>query len=388
MKTKLFFIVLFTTMMISCEKDPPTASEDHEWFNGFAIEETDSPDFQLLAAHEEEGFFAIDLGSNDSTVDRVIYFNEIEDLEIGIWFNENGMPVKAVSDKYIFLYENYTESTVDIALLTPENELIIEENFKIETIAKGYTDLLQEEFNSTNQQVKINQGFSVSRAIKFAGLGVGLVSCGAAIKASVGLALAVIAKPCGGLAISAASTFGPKDDVPLQGTTGFTSAALATTSCIMRDDNCIQYTLTTVGAIAGLFESLIEDREENIASGTGYLRFGGIWDRKDHDVLWLIIEKDQILEPFYSIESQCYIIYQAQFIAVEGNIFTYKAQNGNTIDLRYQRLPGDLLEITRLSDGFTAILSPSNRGETSFTPECGESSKIANMKQKPFLQNN
>lgn len=369
--TPFFLAFLALITFASCmKKSPPTASENNG-VNGFQLVELENDsDFSYIAAHEEGEAFVISTTQSDTAVEKVVYLNEKDDVNIVIWFNEMNLPLKAYSKEHVILFENYTEETVDIAVIGPNGDTDIQKGIPLSEVADGYIDdidntntVRQASFRSKKANIK------ASTLIKRAGLAVSVAACGIAIVKTAGVAAAAIGKPCLGAAVSLASNLAPEDDVALQGTAGGISGFMGASACI-DGASCIGYLLTTSGALAGLAESHIENEQSKVASLTGFLRFGGVWDRNDTPFLWLIVNEDILDEPIYYESSDCYRFNKYQFVNVEGDIFSYSTDQGNILELKYERVSEELLEITRLSDGRVFSFSPSSKDANSFTPEC------------------
>lgn len=381
----LAFLALIS--LSSClKKSPPSATEDIG-VNGFRLVELENDsNFSHIAVHEGGEAFVIRTTQADDAVEKVIYMNDKDDVNLVVWFNEMGLPQRAYSKDHFLLFENYTEETVDIAVIGPNGDVDIQQGISLSRVADGYLDDIDAIMSASQTSVNRKRAnMKASTLIKRAGLAASVAFCGIAIVKTAGAAAVAIGKPCLGAAVSLASNLAPEDDVALQGPAAGIEGFLGATACI-DGASCIGYLLTTSGALAGLAESHMENEQSRVASLTGFLRFGGIWDRNDTPFLWLIVKEDILDEPIYYESSDCYRFNNYQFIDVKGDIFSYSTIEGGILELKYERVSDDLLEITRLSDGFVFSFSPSARSANSFTPEC-TSKTVRNLSTPQSINN-
>jgi hypothetical protein len=168
-----------------------------------------------------------------------------------IFFDDNGIPIKAVIDDIIFLFANHHEEYVDVAIITPDGEITV-----VRDVDSG--------FDWDSEMLK-SKSFSKADMFRWAGHAVGAVGCAAGLAVTVGTAgigLPLAAIGCG------ATIIGLIAEIP--GTAeylGLTSTQLTGLTTLV---GCASGNLVTcVTGIGALTFTALSQAEEEIENNSG-----------------------------------------------------------------------------------------------------------------------
>jgi hypothetical protein len=136
-----------------------------------------------------------------------------------LYFSDDGLPVKAISEDYIALIHNHTDTSADIALIAPDGKIEIFRDIPMEN-----TKILKWQKNSaTRGAPKLaalihadDDGLTVSEAMTLAEIGFGVFSCAATV-GSGGTLGVIFGIGCVGTGVHIFSTITGEDAPALEG---------------------------------------------------------------------------------------------------------------------------------------------------------------------------
>ena len=82
-------------------------------------------EFDILGVHKDGSFVAIDTTPDAYSNMRVLFRSEGSSPSLLMWLDENGVPLLGDIDGNIFVFENYTGSTVDIGIIWKDGNIEI-----------------------------------------------------------------------------------------------------------------------------------------------------------------------------------------------------------------------------------------------------------------------
>ncbi|MDF9794971.1 hypothetical protein OKW21_000234 [Catalinimonas alkaloidigena] len=91
--------------------------------DGLAMALSSSEDYPIVAVNEEGEMLMPEIDPESNTVTGSIYIND--NIQTYISTDENMLPDIMTTNGYVMLFDNYTETTFDVAVINPEGELMI-----------------------------------------------------------------------------------------------------------------------------------------------------------------------------------------------------------------------------------------------------------------------
>ena len=155
---KKVLLALYIIILTSCDKDSNNSQMLESY--DYVTVETNSSLFPIVASHEEGETIALRFNEENSELNG-IHFNKDEELNYFIETTSEGLPIRGLFNDHLIFFENYTQSTVDLGILTPNGESEIFRNINI-------SDLSTQSLASKVQDDKTVD------ALKAAGLGVNI----------------------------------------------------------------------------------------------------------------------------------------------------------------------------------------------------------------------
>ncbi len=365
----LAFGISSATLISACGTTESEKEEDpaDALFKGISVAQTDNPEIPIVVAHTNGDWMAILADPNAEKINGVVYTMS-NGSSFTVYLDNQGRPKYAYVTGYAFVYENYRENLVDIAVIGQDGniQLIRDIAYDGDFLSQSFDKSLLDISNITNA----NKWAQLHSFLKVAATAATVAACGAAVATGVG-AIAV-AVPCGAAIANIISNYIVSDNALIEGSfLGFGVAAAGIGCATFEPFSCIAVATEIAAAVSGVASTKISEREVEIAGATGALRFGGVWTRRDISDAWFVINKDEAYDVFYISSRNCYSITAGEFVRVDGNVFTYRVLPDNyTIRLRYVLINPIILTATRLDDNFSVTMDRSTRPEQSFTPEC------------------
>lgn len=251
----LCFVLLFSCKPSDDTMEPASDAE-------FVIVETDSQDFPIVMSHEDGELLALSLDMNN-TLSGVHFRNN--DTSYYIETDTNGLPVQGIFEDHLIFFNNYTENTVDIGILTPENESVIIRD----------VDLSSVDFSSLS-----NKGAQsdTTRALQSAGLGVSIFNCALSSALAVGsggLATGLAILTCSSAVVSTISFLNPDNEVLGISSTGLSFYSGSLGCALLNPVDCIGFFLDVSATISGSLDESLERNREQAELLRSSLEFGG-----------------------------------------------------------------------------------------------------------------
>jgi hypothetical protein len=369
-------VVLLGATLVGC--DVLGLEDDDEEIPEFSILDPELVDalqdseFDVAAAApRDDQVLAASLGDGDD-LDRVVYIDEDQNAAT-VFVGDDGLPERAVIDDNVLVFSNYTEDTFDIAAITPNGETYIERELELPDVA---TELL-EDLEGTGSAALSAKSVSWANVTRGASLVMDTALCGGAIaaaKPTFGATVPMAISSCGSALLTTAAAV--SDSEPVKAA----AAGWNFSWCKAGEASaCVSEVLDlSAEAIEGS-ENTIDEREEEVAQTTGALRFAGVWGYPDRDGDWFVVEEDKAFDAFYDSEDDCYSVTIGDYVSVDGNVFTYeRREDGEQIDLEYERLEEDELRVERLDPPLELIMSlaPTEDPEDFLDNRCEEPTAV------------
>jgi hypothetical protein len=370
-------VVLLGATLVGC--DVLGLEDDDEEIPEFSILDPESVDalqdseFDVAAAApRDDQVLAASLGDGGD-LDRVVYIDEDQNAAT-VFVGDDGLPERAVIDDNVLVFSNYTEDTFDIAAITPDGETYIERELELPDVA---TELL-EDLEGTGSAALSAKSVSWATVTRGASLVMDTALCGGAIaaaKPTFGATVPMAISSCGSAALTIAAAV--SDSEPVKGV----AAGWNLSWCQGAGDPlaCVNVVLDLSAEAIEESENTIDEREEEVAQTTGALRFAGVWGYPDRDGDWFVVEEDKAFDAFYDSADDCYSVTIGDYVSVDGNVFTYeRREDGEQIDLEYERLEEDELRVERLDPPLELIMSlaPTEDPEDFLDNRCEEPTAV------------
>lgn len=262
----------------------------------------------MIAAHEE-GEILLTL-SDGQNMTGVIWMESIDSPnKIVIYLGQNGYPETGYIGDYILLFRNYTQDSVDIAIVAPDGSVSIERNVyigadKLSELSQLSRSLLSSHSLTSSRSFTWND---LAKTVRIAGIVVGAFTCAAAV-------MTVIASPAGVACAAALITtvsahywLNNVDNLALEST----STSLGAIGCgtgLAGDPftaavECTNLALDLGGKVIDAFKSDENERETEINLAESSLIFGGgdvqvtlTWDNSSDLDIWVVDPNNEIIK--------------------------------------------------------------------------------------------
>lgn len=191
MKTRFVFMLAFAGLFLlafsSCESE-----EEKQDF--YLVDVQNETDWDYLAFSKDGSYLLIQ--GNNSMPEQIYFVPEKGDDGYPIFIDEEGFPSMAVIQDHIFLFSKVDDEHVDIAMVTPDGEILITREIEhgVDWSEVGTKSADAEE--------------SLAGMTRWAGRIASVVGCGLSIKAAVasgGLAIPLAKWGCGSMVVSFAA---------------------------------------------------------------------------------------------------------------------------------------------------------------------------------------
>jgi hypothetical protein len=184
-----FIAVIMSLLLItaSCtRKSSSPDSEEPQDFKDTAWADTQDDNFPLLGIHQDGSRMGMHVG-NDGMVDRAIFKTSADSPELQVWIGDDGLPYLAYIDGYFILYDNFTETTVDLGIIKPDGEAEIlrelQVDFPVSPNEWSYRNItLSSQLSSTSS---LPGDIKWSDAIRWTGHAISLATCAAEVAAAL-----------------------------------------------------------------------------------------------------------------------------------------------------------------------------------------------------------
>ena len=240
-------------------------------YQGMAVTRTDNPRVPIVAAHEEGTQIAILADESGSRIEGAVFTQE-DGKRFYISLGDDGLPERVHAEGYTFLFENYTDSTVDIAVVAPDGTSQI---FREIAVNSEEVQALKELALTPSAKVAALQeeGFTLWKAVKFGLLAASIASCAIAVVSTSGVLLPAIAVPCGKAIIGVGLALAPVINPELENTSGAIGTTVAVVGCVTGEDvtDCVDLIVDIGEIVSGQAETDMAELEEEITAAHGSL---------------------------------------------------------------------------------------------------------------------
>lgn len=239
--TYLIIIILPISCSDSSEEEQLLSSESA--INKTSWIKTGDNLFPIIGLHENGSMIAI---KTDGDMPRTIVYKSSPDSPgFFVWVDENGYPKKASINGNIILFENFTSTSVDIA--------VIRENGNMEIIRE-----IEVNFPKNFYKEELLKGdFPWAKVLRWSGHALSIASCVAQVAGTIstGGALAPIAYiGCGAAITGVILEFTAKDNELIQGSGSAFEAFVGVAGCATGGPGCISALVSAAGAVATFAE--------------------------------------------------------------------------------------------------------------------------------------
>ena len=279
---KIVAVIILNFSLMSCElvKDifPDKDKDQNETFVADISSETD---FDYLAyAEEDQSFLAVKLATNSNP--ELALFKPNEECEpFPIWFDQEGYPQKMIVEGFIFTFDNFSEVSFDLGIVSPDGEVSVARNI---TIPDEYKEFIQ------------LKSFTWSDELRWTGHILDVVACGvsiaggtASMAASFGIstpaAAALITLGCGAMVLDIATEFFPEEIQNITGSSATAISSFTTTLDCLTPGSALSCFSGIAAEVFGLSGEIVEFHENEIAlseavlsSGYGDIQVTLTWD--------------------------------------------------------------------------------------------------------------
>ena len=270
-------IVFFSLLIIisGCKKDSEDINNDADKaFKNTAWVQTGDSEFEIVGIHENGSMMAVNTNSSETSVLSVVYKNSPESSGFYVWFNSNGYPEKAYVNSNIILFDNFTENTVDIAIIRETGNIEIIRNI-------SFND---PDFKSFSSLKELSSTESLGDVLRWAGHGLAVAACVVEIAGTIstgGLLAPIAVIGCGSAIAGIVLEFVAEDNTAIQASAAAISAFGGAAGCITSGGlSCPAYFVSTAGAVATAAEnsnsnlqSSIQEAQNELNQGTGTTEF-------------------------------------------------------------------------------------------------------------------
>ena len=274
----VLMIALALMLTISCKtSDNSPPEEQDQDFQGSAWTETQNDEFNVVGIHQEGSMVGIHIAGNGA-IDRAIFKANAESPGFQIWIGDDGLPYRAYVNGYIILFDNFTETTVDLGIIHPngETEIIrkLEVDFPVSPTAWSYQNLTQPQQFSNVSSLPYNLQWSdvfhwTGHALSIAGCASGLAAAGWSLGALSPLA----ALGCSSTILGLMREVVPANNPYIEASESAVGRAISVAGCTNLG-GCIEFVLGEFVQVAEQAALYYENQQENVQLIEGALKHG------------------------------------------------------------------------------------------------------------------
>lgn len=174
----LLFLLIFST---SCRLIKP--DKEYQDYKGTAWAETNDNNYQIIGMHQDGAMVGIKHGNN-GRVSEAVFFKDENSPGFYIWVGEDGLPYRAHIDGYLVLFNNFTENTVDMGVISPTGEVQIYREVVVDfAVSPSEVSYLNLSKYSTHNGINLSSysSWKWSEVLKMAGHALSIGGCAASI---------------------------------------------------------------------------------------------------------------------------------------------------------------------------------------------------------------
>ncbi len=175
MKIRIFLILLIF-LTYSCQKEEKDPLE--KAYKNTAWIETEDDDFPIIGVHEDGSMIAIQADLYGNPIGAV-FKKDFNSQGFYVLANENGYPYQAYVNGYVILYNNYTNTTVDVAIVNSDGEIDI-----VREVLIDFPEPLDAAWNLKSSN--IDPSVSFGDILRWTGHVLSIGACAAEIAGTIG----------------------------------------------------------------------------------------------------------------------------------------------------------------------------------------------------------
>ena len=266
---KIVAVIILNLFLMSCELIKDIFPDKDQDLSFVADISTDT-EFDYLAYSEvDQSFFAVKLGVN-SNPELAIFKPNDASQPFPVWYNQDGYPEKMIVSGFIFTFNNFSDVSFDMGIVSPEGEVMAVREIPIPTEYQEFIRL---------------KSFSRSDGLRWAGHAFGAVACAASIiggtaslAATFGIsapaAAALIGIGCGATVISMVTELFPEEIQHYTGLPATAVSAFSTTVSCIDPSSVIACLAGITSSTLAVASSVEEEHENELALAQGVIQGG------------------------------------------------------------------------------------------------------------------
>jgi hypothetical protein len=274
----MLMITLALMLTISCKtSDNSSPEEQAQDFQGSAWAETQDEEFPVVGIHQEGSMVGIHIAENGS-IDRAIFKANADSPGFQVWIGDDGLPYRGYVNGYIILFENFTETTVDLGIITPngETEIIrkLVVDFPVSPTAWSYQNLTQSPQFSNVSSLPGNVQWS--DVLHWTGHALSIGGCAASLAAagwSLGALSPLAALGCSSAMLGLIREVVPANNPYIQASENAFGRAISIAGCTDLA-GCTSFVLGELIPVAEQAALDYEQQQENVQLIEGVLKHG------------------------------------------------------------------------------------------------------------------
>lgn len=286
----LLIAILSSTLLTGCGKDSvspdPDDGQDALLVNGLAatVPQESNSEFAALAVHKDGQMLAVLQDPQEETISGVV-FRTSDGHSLTVFTGNDGLPDRAVSHNadtrtHIFVYNNWTPSSVDIAVIDNNGNIFLERTIEIDAseLFRRGADLNADASISTANAIRPTASLSdlsVTETLQYGALVLKAAACAKAIYVTAGFGALVL--PCGSTIAAVLLALGPSDDERLNESGEAFTAAADLLGCQI--DFTLAHCVATISDLVRIGVNLARDALEHFDNeiATAKLNLGAIY---------------------------------------------------------------------------------------------------------------
>jgi len=289
------------TLTAEASSGPAVQQEAEEYMEeyGFIPISTGNPEFAVAAIAKNGEKFAVmtetDNAGNITDVNGAVWISP-EDEVVVLYLDNSGLPEKIIMQEHIVIYSNYTNSTVDIAIVSPNGSIEVSREVPIEI--NKLRSISQH--NTAGKVVNIrlqDANWSKEETLEFATIALGVAMC-AGTFASGGALTFLFGVGCAGTLYHIWSSQQPEKSVALEGASIGAGAITCATGLAEKNPLSVAECGSLVTHVAELAVGSAEESRERVDDsvqlanaaleyGTGSVQITLTWDNNSDLDLWV-----------------------------------------------------------------------------------------------------
>jgi hypothetical protein len=267
-------LVLITALGLAGCGDGPTEPDPRGFLvNGFAAIERPSATIEGIAVHETGEMVAVFRDVSEGRIASALY-RSATGKTFTTFLGPDRLPRTAVSEGFVFVYENWTPTSVDIAIIDPGGSITIERNVAVDA-SEFFVLASSDEGWYAAPYVDGGAILSLGDVLRVGALTLKAAGCGAAIIKTVG-----VASPCLKLVLGSILATSAIDDERIRLSVKGFSWAAGTLGCVFEWDvlECVTLATDIAATSVEQAEKTFAQWEQTVREARSFLLAPTIWN--------------------------------------------------------------------------------------------------------------